>query len=145
MKNFLPLETTSGFALQYIDFISSDNSIRYKCIIKDYTNFLWKAGWKAYVHQSAVAVDIHMTVGHVIAQRLDAGFPPRRPGSRTGSMWGLWWTKRHWGRFSPSTSVSPANHSTNFSSIIITRGWHNRPISGRSVEWTLIPPPNMQI
>jgi hypothetical protein len=38
-------------------------------------------------------------------------------------MWGLWWTKRHWGRFSPSTSVSPANHdSTNFSIIIITRG-----------------------
>jgi hypothetical protein len=29
-----------------------------------------------------------------------------------------------------------ANHSTNFSIIIITRGWHNRPISGRSVEWT---------
>jgi hypothetical protein len=30
----------------------------------------------------------------------------------------------------------PANHhSTNFS-ILITRGWHNRPISGRSAEWT---------
>jgi hypothetical protein len=51
-------------------------------------------------------------------------------------MWGLWWTKRHWGRFSPSTSVSPANHSTNVSIIIITRGWHNRPLSGRSAEWT---------
>jgi hypothetical protein len=23
--------------------------------------------------------------------------------------------------------------------------WHNRPLSGRSVEWTLIPPPTMQI
>jgi hypothetical protein len=41
-------------------------------------------------------------------------------------MWGLWWIKRHWSRFSPSTSVSPANHSTDFSIIIITRGWHNR-------------------
>jgi hypothetical protein len=51
-------------------------------------------------------------------------------------MWVLWWTKRHWGRFSPITSVSPANHSTNFSIIIITRGWHNRPIGGRSVEWS---------
>jgi hypothetical protein len=51
-------------------------------------------------------------------------------------MWGLWWTKRHWSRFSPSTSVSPVKHSTNFSIIIITRGWHNRPIGGRSVEWT---------
>jgi hypothetical protein len=41
------------------------------------------------------------------------------------------------GRFSPSTSVSLANHhSTDFSIIIITRGWHNRPIGGRSAEWT---------
>jgi hypothetical protein len=51
-------------------------------------------------------------------------------------MWGLRWTKRHWGRFSPSTSVSPANQSTNFSIIIITQGWHNTPIGGRSAEWT---------
>jgi hypothetical protein len=56
--------------------------------------------------------------------------------SRQGSMWGLWWTKRHCGGFSPSTSVSPANHSTSFSIIIITRGWHNRPIGGRSAGWT---------
>jgi hypothetical protein len=67
------------------------------------------------------------------------------PGSRTGSMWGLWWTKRHWGRISPITSVSPANHSTDLSIIIITRGWHNRRLSSRSVEWTLIPSPTMQI
>jgi hypothetical protein len=32
----------------------------------------------------------------------------------------VWWTKWHWGRFSPSTSVSPANsHSTDFPTIII--------------------------
>jgi hypothetical protein len=42
----------------------------------------------------------------------------------------------HWDRFSPSTSISPANHSTNFSIIVITRGWHNRPIGGRNAEWT---------
>jgi hypothetical protein len=29
--------------------------------------------------------------------------------------------------FSPSTSISSANHFTNFPTIIITRGWHNRP------------------
>jgi hypothetical protein len=57
-------------------------------------------------------------------------------------MWGFWWIKQHWGRFSPSKSVSPANrHSTNFSIIIIIiiiiiRGGHNRPIGGRSAEWT---------
>jgi hypothetical protein len=27
-------------------------------------------------------------------------------------------------------------HSINFSIIIITRAWHNMPISGRSAEWT---------
>jgi hypothetical protein len=51
-------------------------------------------------------------------------------------MWGLWWTKWHWDRFSPSTSVSPAIHSTNFSIIIFTGGWHSRPIGGRSAGWT---------
>jgi hypothetical protein len=44
--------------------------------------------------------------------------------------------KAAWGRFSPSTLVSLANHPTNFSIIIITRGWHNGTISGRSAEWT---------
>jgi hypothetical protein len=63
-----------------------------------------------------------MYVGRAVAQRLDAGFPPRLPGFATGSMWCLWWTKLLWGRFSPSISVSPANHSTDFSIIIITRG-----------------------
>jgi hypothetical protein len=35
-----------------------------------------------------------------------------------------------------SISVSPGNHSTNFFIIIITRGWHNMPIIGRSAAWT---------
>jgi hypothetical protein len=87
----------------------------------------------------------HIRIDRAVAQRLDAGFPPWRPGFAYGQHVGLWWTKRHWGRFSPSNSVSPANHSTDFSIIIITRGWHIRPLSGRSVEWTLIPPPTMQI
>jgi hypothetical protein len=52
-------------------------------------------------------------------------------------MWGLWWTKQHWGRFSPSILISSANHhSTNLPIIIITQGGHNRPIGGRSAEWT---------
>jgi hypothetical protein len=62
-------------------------------------------------------------------------------------MWGLWWTKRHWGRFSPSTSVYPANHSIKFSIIIITRSGHSRPIGGRSAEWTQLDstPPTIPI
>jgi hypothetical protein len=50
--------------------------------------------------------------------------------------WDLWWTKWHRGRFSPSTSVSPAIHSTKFSILTITWGRYNRPVSGRHAEWT---------
>jgi hypothetical protein len=50
------------------------------------------------------------------------------------------------GRFSPSTSVSPANlQSIKFSIIIITRGRYNRPFSARRAEWTHLdstPPPS---
>jgi hypothetical protein len=50
-----------------------------------------------------------------------AGFHGGGLGSKPGlGMWDLWWTKWYWGRFSSSTSVSPANlHSTNFSTITI--------------------------
>jgi hypothetical protein len=57
-----------------------------------------------------------------------------------------YWTKRHCCRFSPSTSVSPANHSTNFSIIIIVRGWHNRLLVAAvpsRPNWT--PPPTTPI
>jgi hypothetical protein len=50
--------------------------------------------------------------------------------------WDLWWTKWHRGRFSLSTSVSLAIHSTKFSILTITRGKYNRPVSGRRAEWT---------
>jgi hypothetical protein len=58
-------------------------------------------------------------------------------------MWDLLLTKWHWGKFSPSTSVSPANsHSTDCSTliiiiiiIIIIWGWYNRPNSGQRTKW----------
>jgi hypothetical protein len=35
-------------------------------------------------------------------------------------MWDLWWITWHWGKFSPSASISPANsHSTDCSTLII--------------------------
>jgi hypothetical protein len=61
-----------------------------------------------------------------------AGFPPRRPGFELGSGHvDLWWTKWHWGRFSPSTSVPlpiliPPIAQQSSSSIV--RGWYDRPI-----------------
>jgi hypothetical protein len=47
-----------------------------------------------------------------------------------------YWEGPKWrrGRFSPSTSVSPAIHSTSI--LTITRGRYNRPVSGRRAEWT---------
>jgi hypothetical protein len=76
--------------------------------------------------------------GSAVAQVVTHWLPTAAAQVRVqADMWGLWWTKWHWGRFSQSTSVSPANlHSTNFSIIIITRGWHNRPIDSHSAEWT---------
>jgi hypothetical protein len=38
--------------------------------------------------------------------------------------------------FSEYFGFPPNHHSTYFSIIIITRGWHNRSIGGRSAEWT---------
>jgi hypothetical protein len=52
-------------------------------------------------------------------------------------MWDLWWTKWHWGKFFPSTSVFPANlHSTNFSTIAVTYypGLIQQGSSGRSTQ-----------
>jgi hypothetical protein len=48
-------------------------------------------------------------------------------------MWDLWWTKRRWGRFHLSTSVSPAKPSTNCSTPIIIRGWYNRPVMASEI------------
>jgi hypothetical protein len=78
--------------------------------------------------------------------RLDAGFPPRRPRFASGQHVEFVMDKAALGRISPSTSVSPANHSTNFSIIIITRGWHNRPLMAAvssGPNWT--PPPLYQL
>jgi hypothetical protein len=51
--------------------------------------------------------------------------------------------KGRWGRFSPSTSISPANfYSTKFSILTITRGRYNRPeVADVRVDpvWTPLP------
>jgi hypothetical protein len=58
--------------------------------------------------------------GRAIVQAVSRWLPTAAArGSSPGLvMWDMWWTKCRWGRFSPSTSVSPANlHSTNCSTI----------------------------
>jgi hypothetical protein len=53
-------------------------------------------------------------------------------------MWDLWWAKRNMDRFSQGTSVSPAKHSTDCCTLIIVRGWYNRPVAA-SVRVDSIP------
>jgi hypothetical protein len=55
--------------------------------------------------------------GRVIAQAVSRRLPTTAARVRSQVMWDLWWKKWHWGRFSPSTSVFPANsHSTDYPS-----------------------------
>jgi hypothetical protein len=68
------------------------------------------------------AVQHASLIGRAIAQAVSRWLPTAAArGSSPGLvMWDLWWTKWRCDRFSPSTSVSPANlHSTNCSTIII--------------------------
>jgi hypothetical protein len=51
-------------------------------------------------------------------------------------MWDLWRTKWNWGRYSPSTFVSPDNPHSTSCSILIMLGSCNRPTTGRSTKWT---------
>jgi hypothetical protein len=60
----------------------------------------------------------NMHVGAVpYLRRLVTGFPQQQLDSIPGQvMWDLQWTKWHWNRFPPSTSVSSANsHSIKYS------------------------------
>jgi hypothetical protein len=59
----------------------------------------------------------HSIQGHALAQAVRSWLP-------TAAAW-----------FLLSTSVSPVNHFTNFM-IIITWGWHSRPMGGCSAKWT---------
>jgi hypothetical protein len=71
--------------------------------------------------------------GRVIAQAVSRSHP-----TAAARVWSSGICGGQSGRFSPSTSASPATlHSTKFSIIMITQGRYNRPtISGRRAEWT---------
>jgi hypothetical protein len=77
-------------------------------------------------------VAVSTSHGRAIAQAVNRRLPTAaaRVKTRVWSCGILWWTKWLWGKFSPRTSVFPANlHSICFSTIFftITRGWHNKP------------------
>jgi hypothetical protein len=76
-----------------------------------------------------------LAAGRAIAQAVSRRLSTAAACVRGQVMWDLWWTKWHWGSFSPSTSVSPANHHSTKFSIVIKWGGYNRPIGGRRAEW----------
>jgi hypothetical protein len=62
-----------------------------------------------------VRIRYRFSVGRATAQAVSRWLPTAAAQVRGQVMRDLRWTKWHWGRFSPSTSVSPANlHSTKF-------------------------------
>jgi hypothetical protein len=76
--------------------------------------------------------------GRAVAQTLSRWFPySGGPGSRPSRHVGFVVDKWTLGQIFSEYFDFPANHHfTNFSVIIITRGWHNRAVGGRSAEWT---------
>jgi hypothetical protein len=68
---------------------------------------------------------LRIFTGRAIAEAVSRWLPTATARVRARlSQVGLWWTKWRRGRFSPSTSVSPANtvHFTTFPILTITRG-----------------------
>jgi hypothetical protein len=67
--------------------------------------------------------------------QLVAGFPPQRTRFEPGLVHaGFVVDRRHCGRFSPRTSISPTKQSTDCNTLINIHhpGWYNRPIRGFS-------------
>jgi hypothetical protein len=69
-------------------------------------------------------------------KRLAAGFPPRRPGFASGQHMWFVMDKAALGQVFSECFGFPSQSFHQFSIIIITQGWHSRPIGGRSAEWT---------
>jgi hypothetical protein len=81
-----------------------------------------------------VTAELNIHLGHAVAQAVSRWLPTATTRVRVRAVCGVCVGQS---RFSPSTSVSLANHHfTNFFIITITQGWHNRPIGGCSAEWT---------
>jgi hypothetical protein len=67
---------------------------------------------------------IHLNLLYVHIRPCLSGYSPVSHSGGLGSIpvqviWDLWWTKWHYGRFPPSTSVSPANYHSTKCSILI--------------------------
>jgi hypothetical protein len=56
---------------------------------------------------------------HSLGSQLPASHHGVPSSNSDQGMWDLWWTNQHRGRFSPSTTVSPASHPTDCSTLIV--------------------------
>jgi hypothetical protein len=96
---------------------------------------MWNSSW-SLLGRYLYLRDRGTRTGHAVAQAVSRWLPTVAARVRVRAACGVCGRQSGWGRCSPSTSVSTANHSTNLSIIIITRSGHNRPICGRSAERT---------
>jgi hypothetical protein len=87
----------------------------------------------------------NLTYGRAVAQRFDAGFPPRRPGFAYEQHMGFVVDKAALGQVFSVYFGFPCQSFHRFLHYHNHPGRTNRPLSGRSVEWTLIPPTTTQI
>jgi hypothetical protein len=85
--------------------------------------------------------------GHAVAQAVNRWLPTAAARVRVRAACGVCGGESDTGAgFLPSTSVSTVNHSTNFSIIIITRGWHSRPlVAAVTSGHNSTPPPTISI
>jgi hypothetical protein len=107
--------------------------------------YVWRKPWKNNIKKWG---KVKGNKGRAIAQAVSLWLPTAvaRVRARGLVKWDLWWTKWRWGRFSPSTSVSPANlHSTNFSIILITIGTIGHSVADVPRGPSLDSPSTMQI
>jgi hypothetical protein len=120
----VPIGKKAGWALEPVwTTWRKENSLPYRDSNSDpsvvqpvasrYTDYAIPAPYDCVVRWNSTDVsEEHVRLGHAVAQAVSRSFPTAAARVRVrASMWGLWWTKRHWGRFSPSTSVFPCQSS----------------------------------
>jgi hypothetical protein len=64
-----------------------------------------------HLHDNVLSLETSRAIAQAVSRWL--------PTAAARVVWNLWWTKRHWGKFSPGNSVSLVKHSTDCSTLII--------------------------
>jgi hypothetical protein len=110
----------TSYLKQYVELtdISAETDLKH-------TDILWwtvRLVWRSLQHFMRSCKDSIAALAQAVTSRFPIAGSRFRPSQ---VMWDLWWAKWHWGRFSPSTSVSTGNPHTTKCSTFIN---HPRPV-----------------